>query len=339
MDKKLINKQIRGISNRGALLLVVFCAAVVLIRIFRGYMYRISEYGSMWQNPKFIAAVTIVLQFAVLYPLLFLLYYKCLNKQNGLRLSGAFKKSQRSKGWLFKWIVITIGVSQSAGMILSFAARLFLKNNAVSTGLNDMVITSKTDYLGIIIYGIPVVLLAPVFEELLFRATIYRNNRPMGAMFAAVVTGCAFGIWHMNISQIFMASFCGVFLCLVFEKTKSIKTVMFIHFVNNLISFGITFAKYQIGDILNAGDKEFMIHAMFHKQPVSSVLLVLMLSALAAAFIAGPIMLIVQIVKKRKNTGLSKGDFPYGTWKKTLIFFSAPLTMIAIAAIITLTFI
>ena len=64
------------------------------------------------ENPKFIAAFTIVLQFAVLYPLLFLLYYKCLNKQNGLRLSGAFKKSQRSKGWLFKWIVITIGVSQ-----------------------------------------------------------------------------------------------------------------------------------------------------------------------------------------------------------------------------------
>lgn len=339
MDKKSINKQIRGISNRGALLLVIFCAVVALFMFFRSFMYRVSEYGSMWQDPKIIWSLSNALLFFVLYPLLLLLYYKCLNRQNGLRLSGAFKKSQRSKGWIFKWLVITIGVSQLAGIILSTVARVILKDSAVSNSISDMVVKSKTDYLGMILYGIPVVLLAPVFEELIFRATIYRNNRPMGAMFAAVVTGCAFGIWHMNISQIFMAAFCGVFLCLIFEKTKSIKTVMFIHFANNLLFFGLKFAKLQIGDILNAGDKEFMIQAMFHKQPVSSVLLVLIWAVLAAAFIAGPIMLIVQIVKKRKNTGLGKGDFPYGRWKKTLVFFSAPLTIIAVVAMIVMTFI
>ena len=317
---------------------MVFLAIVVLVHAIIGIMYRVGGYDSVWQNEKFVASFAYAGLFLILYPLLYLIYYKFLNRQNGLRIKDVFQKSRRSKGWIFKWTVITVGFSQLAGFGLTTVAKLLLGNNTPAT-LGESVISSKNDVLGFIIYGVPVVLLAPVFEELLFRATIYRNNRPMGGMFAAVVTGTAFGLWHTNINQVFMAAFFGVFLCLIYEKTKSITVVMFIHFVNNLLVFGLTFAKFQIGDLLNAGDKMFMVQAMFHTKTVFAILLTLLALVLVSACIAAPIMLIVQIVKKRKNLELSKGDFPYGGWKKALVFFSAPLTLIAFAAMIVLTFV
>lgn len=367
MDKKAINKQIRRISNSGSLLLVIFFAVVLPGQSLLKYMFKAGGYGSIWQNSLFVYSLRYIMVYLVTIPLLLLLYYKCLNRQNGLRLRDAFGKSQRSKGWVLKWAVIGIGSAQLFGKIMSS----FFTVEESTGSMDEALFSQNNEVLAWIIYAVPLVLFAPFFEELLFRATIYRNNEPMGQLFAAVVSGTAFGLWHINTGQIFNASMIGVLLCLIFTKTGSIASTMFIHFLNNFISFLRDFSHAHIGSILSASDKEFMIKAMFHKQPVFSVLLALTFLTLAFLLIAGPIMLIVQIVKKwrrtpssactnyvdnddhvqrqdqtdpyivkkKKSLGFSKGEFPYGAWKKTLVFFSAPLTIIAFLAMLLLTFV
>lgn len=337
MDKKAINRQIRGISNRGSLLLVVFLAVVLSIIFFLNHMYRVGGYGSVWQNAEFVFAFKFIGLYVVLYPSLFILYYKFLNRQNGLRLRDAFGKSQRSFGWILKWMLISVGISQFAGMFLEKLALIILPEKISLLG--NPVLDSNNEGMGFLMNALSAILLAPIFEELLFRATLYRNNEPVGQMLAAFITGIAFGLWHMNIEQVFSASIVGVFLCLIFAKTRSIASVMFIHFVNNLLVVLKDYLKGQIGSILSASDKGFMLKAMFHKQPVFSALLALLFLFAVFLLIAAPILLIVQIVKKRKSPGLSKGDFPYPAWKKTLVFFSAPLTLIAFLAIIVFTFV
>lgn len=55
--------------------------------------------------------------------------------------------------------------------------------------------------------------------------------------------------------------------------------------------------------------------------------------------VAAPIMLTVQIVKKRKSFGLNKGIFEFGALKKTLVFMTAPLTVIVFVLMILMTFV
>ena len=337
MDKKVINKQIRSVSNRGSMLLVVFIAFVIPIRLLMNYLYNSGGYGSIWQDSKFISAFSQAGLFLIVYPVLYFLYYKYLNRQNGLRLRGVFVSSRRSKGWILKWTVISIGLSVLFEKIILWIIGLtFGGDTAYYSGANS-ILDSKSDIIGWIIYAVPIVILAPIFEELLFRATIYRNNEPMGQLFAAVVTGTAFGMWHMNPGQIFGAGVVGIFLCLIYIKTGSIYPCIFVHFANNLMVVSREFFREQIGNILLASDKKFMVLAMFHKQPIFSCLLVLCYALVIMSMIAAPIMLTVQIVKKRKGFGLNRGDFPYGALKKTLVFFSAPLTIIAFLGIILMT--
>lgn len=100
MDKKAINKQIRRISNSGSLLLAIFFAVVLPGQSLLKYMFKAGGYGSIWQNALFVYSLRYIMVYLVTIPLLLLLYYKCLNRQNGLRLRDAFGKSQRSKGWV-----------------------------------------------------------------------------------------------------------------------------------------------------------------------------------------------------------------------------------------------
>ena len=47
MDNKSINKQIRSISNRGSLLLLLYFALGFPFRILIRFIYRYAEYGSV----------------------------------------------------------------------------------------------------------------------------------------------------------------------------------------------------------------------------------------------------------------------------------------------------
>ncbi len=72
---------------------------------------------------------------------------------------------------------------------------------------------------------------------------------------------------------------------------------------------------------------------MFHNHPIASVCLSLLQLLLCFFYIAAPIMLIVEIIKKRNDFGLNKGDYPCSTAKKALIYLTAPLTIIMYAAV------
>ena len=331
MDKKTVNRQIRSISNLSSLLLLVFFALVIPAQILLKYMSRTGGYDSVWQDSKFLWSITQAAVFVIAYPLLYLIFYKLLNRKHSLRLRDVFQKPLRSKGWILKWTVIAVGSS----LLLQVVLGLFVKETR--SGMQSFL--TKNDPLGWIIYGVPIVILAPIFEELVFRATIFRNNEPVGQLLASVVTGIAFGLWHTNIAQVYFAALLGVFLCLIFAKTRSIYTVMFVHFVNNLLSFSMSFLKIQLGSILSAGDKVFMVQAMFHKQTVLAVLLTLIILIILSMIVAAPIMLTVQIVKKRKSFGLNKGIFEFGALKKTLVFMTAPLTVIVFVLMILMTFV
>jgi membrane protease YdiL (CAAX protease family) len=131
-------------------------------------------------------------------------------------------------------------------------------------------------------------LVAPIFEEFIYRGAILRSLEKYGKKFAIMVSALLFGMMHGNFYQIFMAM--GVGLILGYLATEySIKLTIILHIINNVSVQALTILSPKLGD--NIGD-------------------IFDISFLVIAII----ILIAAIIKKRKsvkewllNNSLEKG--------------------------------
>lgn len=81
---------------------------------------------------------------------------------------------------------------------------------------------------------------APLAEELVFRAMLFRTLRK-GFCFwaAALISGAAFGIYHMNLVQGIYAGLLGLLLAWFYEKTNSLLGCYLFHFLFNLLNYAL----------------------------------------------------------------------------------------------------
>ena len=82
------------------------------------------------------------------------------------------------------------------------------------------------------------VILAPVLEELIFRGIVLegflRNYSPVKAI---IWTNLLFGLAHLNPWQFIGAFLMGIFISWVYYKTRNLVLPVFIHLINNLVSY------------------------------------------------------------------------------------------------------
>ena len=77
---------------------------------------------------------------------------------------------------------------------------------------------------------------APIVEELIFRKLLLDKVRRFGEIPAILITGIAFGLFHMNLSQFFYAAVLGFIFAYVVLKTNTIKYSILLHMMINFIS-------------------------------------------------------------------------------------------------------
>ncbi|WP_052951958.1 CPBP family intramembrane glutamic endopeptidase [Paraclostridium benzoelyticum] len=89
-----------------------------------------------------------------------------------------------------------------------------------------------------IVISIQVIIIGPIIEELIFRKILLGkllekfSNKPIKAI---VYSALIFGIVHLNIIQGVAAFGGGIILGLIYYYTKSIKTTIFAHILNNFL--------------------------------------------------------------------------------------------------------
>ena len=83
---------------------------------------------------------------------------------------------------------------------------------------------------------ISVVILAPIFEELIFRGTILQVLSKYNKVFAILVTSLLFGLLHLNMTQAVPAFFMSLILCYMCLKTESLLVTILAHAGNNLLA-------------------------------------------------------------------------------------------------------
>lgn len=157
-------------------------------------------------------------------------YY--ITRKKDISLS-AIKGNSGKEGILYLYVLLlmaglTIIVSEVSNLF-----ELFVAKSDFFTGVMEGLLGQN-----IILVFIVMCVVAPVFEEILFRGIILRgllkNIKPWPAI---LVSSLLFAIFHLNIWQGISSFLFGIFMGWVLYRTGSLYLVIFSHFVINFMAF------------------------------------------------------------------------------------------------------
>lgn len=219
MDTKMYKKDFSGLGFRMA------CSALLIFAIQTAGSYIVAAIKPEWTgNMDIMLASTMVPLYVLGYPLTFLIMRN--------REKRTIEKHKMTIGQLILAFMMSYGL-MIAGNLIGVMITLgigVLKGNEVTNPLMSVVTSGN-----IWISAIYIVLLAPVFEEFLFRKLICDRVAKYGQGTAIVVSGLMFGLFHGNLNQFFYAFFLGSFFAFIYLKTGELKYTIGLHMVINFI--------------------------------------------------------------------------------------------------------
>lgn len=142
-------------------------------------------------------------------------------------------KARMSWSWTGKGVCMSYAASVALGLIVS-VLNLFL-GYLFGVQAQSPEIT-QTGWLDGLINFVSVVLLAPVFEELVFRGLICRGLAKYNAGFAVVFSALLFSLAHLSLGQSIPVFGMGIVFGYLYYRSGSIKVPVVVHMVNNLVA-------------------------------------------------------------------------------------------------------
>ncbi|MDI6619668.1 MAG: type II CAAX endopeptidase family protein [Clostridiales bacterium] len=140
-----------------------------------------------------------------------------------------FSLKSQNRFTILLCIAFFLGTYFLVFILSGFMQSLFHFND----NLGEIYISGFGDCLSIL----AIVVIAPIFEETLFRGVILRGLlKNYGVLKALIVTSVLFGILHFNIAQLITASILGLMLGFIFIKTGSLILCILFHALNNGLS-------------------------------------------------------------------------------------------------------
>ena len=156
-----------------------------------------------------------------------------------------------------KYTVIGMGLSIIMGIIVQIINEILA---VFGWNMSTPDFSLQTDYNYNLILLISTCIIAPIFEELLFRGLILQTLRRHGNVFAIIVTSLLFALMHGNMPQAVPVFFLSVVICFAVIKTGSLWTGIAIHFLNNALSVSVSgFLDNQIVVLLYVAFEFFAI--------------------------------------------------------------------------------
>ncbi len=200
-------------------------------------------------------------------------------KNGGLR--GMFAKSNLPT----RQVAAAIPMMYAVTIVINLVATVV---NIIASGSLEQVteknpfLNLPTGTLGIVLNYLWMVLVAPVFEEVLFRGGLLGTLKKHGNWFAVIVSALLFGLAHVNISQMLYATALGIMLGIMYVRAGSVVPCIITHICINF--FGITIATFYGAENMGA--------------------LAILGLLVVAAVITGIVLLIITLVKHRDKLRL-----------------------------------
>ncbi|MEZ4553201.1 MAG: CPBP family intramembrane glutamic endopeptidase [Dehalococcoidia bacterium] len=127
-------------------------------------------------------------------------------------------------------------------IILALLEQAGIDSSRFSEG-NPLPVDTGDGILLLAVLGVAVVLVAPLSEELFFRALIFRGLRGYWRLIPSLaVSGIVFGAFHGNLSVIVPFAFIGALFAWGYEESDSLVTPIVAHMLVNGVSFALSVA-------------------------------------------------------------------------------------------------
>ena len=159
-------KLIRKTSNVNSLMVIIFYMLdIALIRLGDLVVYHIAGKSAYYEDIA--QLVSYCIQYLVVVPIVLVVFRIVSGKKEGLKITACFRKPSMPAKWVAKWIVISFGLIYAANYINTFIFSYVQK--ASGTSLKGVDFTSSGTALGGVTSVLAMSVLAPFFEELMFR--------------------------------------------------------------------------------------------------------------------------------------------------------------------------
>ncbi|MBU3179901.1 CPBP family intramembrane glutamic endopeptidase [Clostridium psychrophilum] len=123
-------------------------------------------------------------------------------------------------------------------MIFDNSLNLWISTISMPQFINEVF---NGDTVSPIISIFSTIVIAPIYEEIIFRGILLRGMaRKISPNIALLVSALLFAVVHMNIAQGINAFFLGIVLGLIYLRSGSIYLSIFAHFINNLMALLVT---------------------------------------------------------------------------------------------------
>ena len=196
-------------------------------------------------------------------------------------------------------------------MMFAVAEALMFAGNLIGTMLNNIIgsyighipengVESTVTVTPMWLVFIVMVILAPIFEELVFRKVLIDRLAVYGDLPAILFSAVAFGLMHGNLYQLFYATMLGVLLGYIYTNTRQVKYTILIHmlinFFGSVVALPIQEAFSVFTEQLNAYMGGFPYDTL--KLAVSGIITMLYTTFQYGLFIAGGLVVIYRLIRK-----------------------------------------
>lgn len=224
----------------------VVTIGIAIIQMLKNHNISEEQLQQVFEKPSFMGSMSIIAVVIAFIPIL--IYRRKKFFQYDLKIE--------NKKFTLKTLIVAFIILLSVNNMLGlFATGLELGLNAIGfsaiSALKDLDILNQST-ISMIMYTC---IIAPIFEEFLYRGAVLRSLEKYGRWFAILVSAVLFGMMHGNFYQIFMAI--GVGIILGYLATEySIKFTIMLHMINNtfveITSQITTHVSENVGNIINS---------------------------------------------------------------------------------------
>lgn len=136
------------------------------------------------------------------------------------------RKFDMKPGLFFKLLLMCLPMMW-AGSVFGSMLSMVLSNGEATDRVADLAM--QTNIWNVVF----LVIVGPVFEEWLFRKQLIDHTRKYGEKTAILLSGLAFGLFHMNLFQFFYAFLLGLMFGYVYTRTRKLRYSTAMHMIIN----------------------------------------------------------------------------------------------------------
>lgn len=156
-----------------------------------------------------------------------------INYLRGIKLNDRIKRKKLSFSDVVCTFVLAIGLRILTSAYMLWAESIPVLKKSIDSA-QEAFNADGTTVLGTLLLLVAVGLVAPVFEEILFRCMVQHELKEAGGVaFAVIVQGIMFGVAHANAVQTLFTIVIGIILGIIYHRTKNVTMTILVHLFFN----------------------------------------------------------------------------------------------------------